>query len=44
MAIVSWDSWNDIARRRLPDSFFGERDSPWMPAADVTRDDGGITM
>src|SRR6478735_6159591 len=45
MAIVRWDPWSDVARlRREFDSFFGERESAWMPAADITRDADGITM
>jgi HSP20 family protein len=45
MALVKWDPWNDMARlRRELDSFFGERSTEWMPAADVTREADKITM
>jgi HSP20 family protein len=45
MAIVRWDPWSDMARlRRELDKVFGEREGAWMPAADVTRDEDGITM
>lgn len=45
MAIVRWDPWSDVARlRREFDSFFGEREGAWMPAADITRDADSITM
>ena len=45
MALVKWDPLNEMARlRRELDSYFGERSSEWMPAADVTRAEDKITM
>ena len=45
MAIVRWDPWSEVARlRREFDSIFGERESAWMPAADITRDADGIRV
>jgi HSP20 family protein len=45
MAIVRWDPWSDMARlRREFDRVFGEREGGWMPAADITREEGGLTM